>query len=59
MTLTWGPDEEDKSKVVQPGDNVEMICDSFHPIAVEAGQRFNVREGGRTVATGLVTQVLA
>jgi elongation factor Tu len=45
--------------MVMPGDNVEMVCELHSPIAVEAGQRFNVREGGRTVATGLVTQVIS
>jgi elongation factor Tu len=53
------PDEvEDKSRMVMPGDNVEMIAHLHHPIAVEAGQRVNVREGGRTVATGIVTRVI-
>jgi elongation factor Tu len=46
------------SKMVMPGDNVEMRCEIHNPIAVEKGQRFNVREGGRTVATGLVTQII-
>lgn len=41
-----------------PGDNVEMVCETFHPLAMEPGQRFNIREGGRTVATGLITRVL-
>jgi elongation factor Tu len=41
-----------------PGDNVEMECSVMHPLPLEPGQRFNVREGGRTVATGLVTRVL-
>lgn len=40
-----------------PGDNVEMVCEILHPAPLEAGQRFNVREGGRTVATGLVTRI--
>jgi elongation factor Tu len=44
--------------MVMPGDNVEMECVLHHPIAVEPGQRFNVREGGRTVATGLITRLL-
>lgn len=48
----------DASRRVQPGDNVEMILKTHHPVAAEAGQRFNIREGGRTVATGLVTRVL-
>ncbi|EFR00353.1 elongation factor Tu [Nannizzia gypsea CBS 118893] len=49
---------EDQDRKAMPGDNVEMICKTLHPIAAEAGQRFNIREGGRTVATGLITRVL-
>jgi len=58
--LNW-PEESEAAKenrMVMPGDNVEMECELHHPIAVEAGQRFNVREGGRTVATGLITRIL-
>ncbi|KAJ5664083.1 Elongation factor Tu [Penicillium longicatenatum] len=49
---------EDQSGRVQPGDNVEMVLATHRPVAAEAGQRFNIREGGRTVATGLITRVL-
>lgn len=57
--LFWPEGTEDlESKMVMPGDNVEMRCEIHHPIAVEAGQRFNIREGGRTVATGLVTRII-
>lgn len=48
----------DQSRRIMPGDNVEMIVKTHRPVAAEAGQRFNIREGGRTVATGLVTRVL-
>ncbi|EAL90547.1 translation elongation factor Tu [Aspergillus fumigatus] len=48
----------DQSRRVMPGDNVEMILKTHHPVAAEAGQRFNIREGGRTVATGLITRVM-
>jgi len=48
----------DMSRRVMPGDNVEMILSLNNPVAAEAGQRFNIREGGRTVATGLVTRVM-
>ncbi len=44
--------------MVMPGDNVEMVCDIYNPVALENGQRFNIREGGRTVATGLITKIL-
>lgn len=57
-TFNWPEGIQDKSKMVMPGDNVEMTCDTHLPIALEPGQRFNVREGGHTVATGLVTRIL-
>ena len=50
------PDAHDKQ--VMPGDNVEMTCMLHQPHVVEIGQRFNMREGGRTVATGLITRIL-
>jgi elongation factor Tu len=57
--LTWPEGTENAhDKQVMPGDNVEMVCELHAPHVVEAGQRFNMREGGRTVATGLVTRVL-
>lgn len=57
--LNWPEGIEDKEKMVMPGDNVEMSCEIYNPIALENGQRFNIREGGRTVATGLVTRILS
>lgn len=50
--------EDAANKMVMPGDNVEMMATLCHPIAIEAGQRVNLREGGRTVATGLVTRII-
>lgn len=50
--------EDAHSKMVMPGDNVEMVATLHHPCAVENGQRINVREGGRTVATGLITRII-
>lgn len=58
-TLTFPEGTEDpESKMVMPGDNVEMVAEIHHPIALEAGMRVTIREGGRTVATGLVTRIL-
>jgi elongation factor Tu len=57
VILTF-PEDIDESKQVFPGDNTEMICELVHPTAIEVGQRFNVREGGRTVATGLITRII-
>ncbi|BEI86829.1 hypothetical protein CcaverHIS002_0701750 [Cutaneotrichosporon cavernicola] len=44
-------------KLVMPGDNVEMVGELVHDIALEAGSRFTLREGGRTVGTGIVSDV--
>ncbi|KAL1988946.1 hypothetical protein VTN96DRAFT_6935 [Rasamsonia emersonii] len=52
------PEGEDPDRRVFPGDNVEMVMKTHRPIVADVGQRFNIREGGRTVATGLVTRVL-
>ncbi|KAL1969312.1 hypothetical protein VTN77DRAFT_9504 [Rasamsonia byssochlamydoides] len=54
--LTFPDGSTDKR--VMPGDNVEMVMQIHRPVAVEAGQRFNIREGGRTVATGIITRIL-
>jgi len=50
--------EVDHSKMVMPGDNVELECELVHDIALEAGLRFTIREGGKTVGTGVVTKIL-
>ncbi len=44
--------------MVMPGDNVEMIVELIVPIALENGTRFSIREGGRTVGAGNVTEIL-
>ena len=45
--------------MVMPGDNVEMDVELIHPIAVEKGTKFSIREGGRTVGAGSVVEVNA
>jgi elongation factor Tu len=45
-------------EMVMPGDNVNMIVNLISPIAMDAGQRFAIREGGRTVGEGVVTKVV-
>lgn len=45
-------------EMVMPGDNVEMEVKLIYPIALEKGQRFAVREGGRTVGAGAVTDII-
>jgi elongation factor Tu len=41
-----------------PGDNVVMEIDLITPIAIEEGLRFAIREGGRTVGSGVVTEII-
>ena len=48
----------DKVEMVMPGDNVEMEMKLITPIAMEEGLRFAIREGGRTVGSGVVTSVI-
>jgi elongation factor Tu len=44
--------------MVMPGDNVTMQIDLIQPIAMDPGLRFAIREGGRTVGSGVVTEVI-
>lgn len=44
-------------KLVMPGDNVEMVGELVHDIALEAGSRFTLREGGKTIGTGIISEV--
>ena len=44
--------------MVMPGDNVTMTIELITPIAIENGLRFAIREGGRTVGSGVVTEVI-
>ena len=46
-------------EMVMPGDNVTLIVDLIAPIAMERDLRFAIREGGRTVGSGIVTEILA
>ena len=45
-------------EMVMPGDNVQMVVTLIHPIAMEDGLRFAIREGGRTVGAGVVAKVI-
>ncbi|TKY62484.1 Elongation factor Tu [Spatholobus suberectus] len=46
-------------KMVMPGDNVTAVFELISPVPLEAGQRFALREGGRTVGAGVVSKVLS
>jgi elongation factor Tu len=45
-------------EMVMPGDNVNLSVELIVPVALEAGSRFAIREGGRTVGAGVITQVM-
>ncbi|MFZ1674217.1 MAG: elongation factor Tu, partial [Nitrospira sp.] len=53
VTLTPGVE------MVMPGDNVTVTGELISPIAMDQGLRFAVREGGKTVGSGVVTEILA
>ena len=44
-------------EMVMPGDHIDMTVELIHPIAVEQGTKFSIREGGRTVGAGNVTEI--
>ncbi|CAM0139828.1 translation elongation factor Tu [Umbelopsis sp. WA50703] len=50
--------ENPEEKMIMPGDNVTMECELVHDIALEEGQRFTVREGGKTVGTGVISRIM-
>jgi elongation factor Tu len=50
---------QEGTEMVMPGDNVKIIAELIHPIAMEEGTRFAIREGGRTVGAGVVSKILA
>ncbi|KII93576.1 hypothetical protein PLICRDRAFT_152444 [Plicaturopsis crispa FD-325 SS-3] len=59
VTLAFPEGTEDASeKMVMPGDHVEMVCTLQTDVAAEEGGRFTLREGGRTIGTGIITKIL-
>ena len=46
------------TEMVMPGDNVELIVKLIHPIAIEKGTKFSIREGGRTIGAGSVVNII-
>ena len=45
-------------EMVMPGDNMQMSVELITPIAMDKGLRFAIREGGRTVGAGTVTEII-
>ena len=50
--------EEHSNKMAMPGDRISMVVELINPIAIEKGVRFAIREGGRTVGAGLVSEII-
>ena len=46
-------------EMVMPGDNTVMTVELIHPVAIEANTKFSIREGGKTVGAGSVTEIIA
>ncbi|SFR61324.1 translation elongation factor TU, partial [Pseudidiomarina maritima] len=46
-------------EMVMPGDNLKFVVELIHPIAMDEGLRFAIREGGRTVGAGVVSKIIA
>jgi elongation factor Tu len=45
-------------EMVMPGDRIKMTAELIHPVAIEAGMRFAIREGGRTIGAGVVSKIV-
>jgi len=58
MDVTGAIELPEGVEMVMPGDNVQMKVKLIVPVALEAGSRFAIREGGRTVGAGVVTKIL-
>ena len=56
--VTGQCDLPEGTEMCMPGDNVEMTVELIHPVAMEKGLRFAIREGGRTVGSGRVTEIV-
>ncbi len=56
--VTGTVDLQAGTEMVMPGDNTQMTVNLFTPIAMDVGLRFAIREGGRTVGAGVVTEIL-
>ena len=46
------------TEMVMPGDTVELTVELIHPIAIEQGTKFSIREGGRTVGSGNISEII-
>ncbi|MBC6420086.1 MAG: elongation factor Tu, partial [Prochloron sp. SP5CPC1] len=51
-------DDGSQAEMVMPGDRIKMTVELINPIAIEQGMRFAIREGGRTIGSGVVSKIL-
>jgi len=56
--MQFTADDGTEAEMVMPGDRIKMTVELIHPIAIEQGMRFAIREGGRTVGAGVVSKIL-
>lgn len=56
--VTFTADDGSEAEMVMPGDRIKMTVDLINPIAIEQGMRFAIREGGRTVGSGVVSKII-
>ena len=56
--VTGAVELPDGVEMVMPGDNLDMTVELISPIAMEDGMNFAIREGGRTVGSGVVTKII-
>ena len=56
--IVFTTDDGSKSDIVIPGDRIRIVVELIQPIAIEKGMRFAIREGGRTVGAGVVSNIL-
>ncbi|MGL6125253.1 MAG: elongation factor Tu [Metamycoplasmataceae bacterium] len=56
--VTGGIELPSGKEMVIPGDNIELTVKLIYPVAIEEGTKFSIREGGRTVGAGSVTQII-
>ena len=58
MDITGAIELPEGVEMVMPGDNVNMVVELISPVALENGSRFAIREGGRTVGAGVITEII-
>jgi elongation factor Tu len=56
--LSFQADDGSNVEMVMPGDRIKMNAQLISPIAIEAGMRFAIREGGRTIGAGIVSSII-